>query len=50
MVSSATVHECDGNHCHSPAVERLRREVPEEDTLYDLTELFRILGDRKSVV
>ena len=35
---------CDGNHSHE-MVERVRQAMPDEDTLYDLTELFRIFGD-----
>jgi ArsR family transcriptional regulator len=35
---------CDGNHPHD-VVERVRKSMPDEDTLYDLTELFRIFGD-----
>ena len=35
---------CDGNHPHD-IVEQVRREMPDEDTLFDLTELFRIFGD-----
>lgn len=35
---------CDGNHPHD-VVERVRQSMPDEDTLYDLTELFRIFGD-----
>ena len=35
---------CDGSHSHD-MVERVRSTMPDEDTLYDLTELFRIFGD-----
>lgn len=35
---------CDGNHPHE-VVERVRQSMPDEDTLYDLCELFRIFGD-----
>ena len=35
---------CHGDHPHD-TVDRVRREMPDEDTLYDLTELFRIFGD-----
>ncbi|MDD3346089.1 metalloregulator ArsR/SmtB family transcription factor [Oscillibacter sp.] len=40
---------CDFIHAHEDVVERVRRELPEEDTLYDLTELFRIFGDSTRV-
>lgn len=35
---------CDGSHSHD-MVERVRQSMPDEDTLYDLCELFRIFGD-----
>ena len=40
---------CDFIHAHEEVVERVRRELPGEDTLYDLTELFRIFGDSTRV-
>lgn len=36
---------CDFLHVHDRTVSRLRDSLPGEDTLYDLTELFRIFGD-----
>lgn len=36
---------CDFIHAHESVVEKVRQELPDEDTLYDLTELFRIFGD-----
>ena len=36
---------CDFIHAHEEIVERVRQELPDEDTLYDLSELFRIFGD-----
>lgn len=38
------IPSCDGNHPHE-VVERVRQSMPDEDTLYDLCELFRIFGD-----
>ena len=35
---------CDGHHAHD-AAERVRQAMADEDTLYDLAELFRIFGD-----
>ena len=32
-------------HAHDEIVEKVQKEMPSEDTLYDLTELFRIFGD-----
>lgn len=45
MEDRYTVECCDFIHAHGEIVERVRREMPGEDTLYDLTELFRIFGD-----
>ena len=40
---------CDFIQAHEDIVEKVRREMPGEDTLYDLTELFRIFGDSTRV-
>ncbi|MEG1593129.1 MAG: metalloregulator ArsR/SmtB family transcription factor [Oscillibacter sp.] len=40
---------CDFLHAHEDLVEKVRRELPSEDVLYDLTELFRIFGDSTRV-
>ena len=45
MEDRYNVECCDYIHTHDDIVEQVRREMPDEDTLYDLTELFRILGD-----
>ena len=42
-------YHVDCCHAHEEVVERVRRELPGEDTLYDLTELFRIFGDSTRV-
>lgn len=36
---------CDYIHAHEDTVKKVRETLPGEDTLYDLTELFRIFGD-----
>ena len=36
---------CDFIHAHEDVVASVRSRMPGEDTLYDLTELFRIFGD-----
>ena len=36
---------CDYIHIHEDVVEKVRREMPSEDTLYGLCELFRVFGD-----
>lgn len=40
---------CDFIHAHESVVERVRSKLPDEDALYDLTELFRIFGDSTRV-
>ena len=49
MEDRCNVECCDFLHAHEELVERVRREMPSEDTLYDLTELFRIFGDSTRV-
>ena len=36
---------CELISTHPDILEKVRREMPNEDTLYDLTELFHIFGD-----
>lgn len=45
MEDRYNVECCDFVHAHDEIVERVRKEMPSEDALYDLTELFRIFGD-----
>ena len=44
MTHSDSIPCCDGSHDHD-LVETVRCSMPDEDTLYDLSELFRIFGD-----
>ena len=44
MTHSDSIPCCDGSHDRDP-VETVRASMPDEDTLYDLSELFRIFGD-----
>ena len=43
------VERCDSICPHEDIIARVRAELPDEDTLYDLTELFRIFGDSTRV-
>lgn len=36
---------CDFMHAHEDVVAKVRQEMPNEDLLFDLTELFRLFGD-----
>ena len=40
---------CEFAFVHTEIVDRVRQVIPEEATLYDLTELFRIFGDSTRV-
>lgn len=45
MEEKYTVECCDLICTHGEIVEKVRSQMLSEDTLYDLTELFRIFGD-----
>ena len=45
MEDRYNVECCEFKHTHDEIVEKVQKEMPSEDTLYDLTELFRIFGD-----
>lgn len=36
---------CDNNYVHTDAVDKVRKQLPKEDLLYDTAELFKIFGD-----
>ena len=39
------VEHCEVVHTHSNVVLKVHREMPDEDKLYDLAELFKVFGD-----
>jgi len=45
MEDRYNVECCEFIHAHEELVEQVRRQMPGEDTLYDLAELFRVFGD-----
>ena len=45
MEDSYNVECCDVRCLHDEIIQKVQRELPVEDTMYDLTELFRIFGD-----
>lgn len=49
MEDRYNVECCDFIHAHEDVVEKVRGTMPGEDTLYDLTELFRIFADSTRV-
>lgn len=36
---------CESTHVHAEAVDKVQKLLPNEDTLYDLAELFKVFGD-----
>ena len=40
-----TVATCEVTHDHTDAVEKLENDMPDEELLYDLAELFKVFGD-----
>ncbi|HHX71722.1 MAG TPA: helix-turn-helix transcriptional regulator [Clostridiales bacterium] len=43
------IERCDCVEVHSDVVDRIRQEMPEEETLYDLAELYKVFGDSTRV-
>lgn len=41
----ASVESCDCEVIHEDVVNSVRAKMPEEETLYDLAELFKVFGD-----
>lgn len=45
MVDKNGVERCEYIHAHDDVVAKVMQEMPEEEILYDLAELFKIFGD-----
>lgn len=45
MEKENAIPSCEFLHAHGALVERLRGQMPSEDALIDLSELFKIFGD-----
>ena len=39
------LEQCDYMHLHENVIEQVQEEMPEEEILYDLAELFKVFGD-----
>ena len=39
------LEQCDYMHLHEKVIEQVKEEMPEEEILYDLAELFKVFGD-----
>ena len=44
-MSVGDVEHCDVVHKHADVVLKVHREMPDDDKLYDLAELFKVFGD-----
>lgn len=45
MPELGEVERCEYIHAHQELVDKVNREMPDEEILYDLAELFKIFGD-----
>ncbi|HYE83600.1 MAG TPA: metalloregulator ArsR/SmtB family transcription factor [Clostridia bacterium] len=46
MIENKTnIESCSCSYIHEEVVVRVRENMPEEETLYDLAELFKVFGD-----
>ena len=45
MTESTEVERCEYVHVHEDIVSQVNRNMPDEEILYDLAELFKIFGD-----
>ncbi len=39
------IMECEVDHVHAELVERIKNQMPDEETVFDLAELFKVFGD-----
>ena len=49
MPELGEVERCEYIHAHQELVDKVNREMPDEEILYDLAELFKIFGDSTRV-
>lgn len=45
MSTRPTIPDCDYMHIHHELVDKVKAEMPGEEVLFDLSELFKIFGD-----
>ena len=36
---------CESEHCHEAVVEKVKGQMPSEEVIYDVAELFKVFGD-----
>lgn len=39
------IPHCEFMHAHPDAIEKIRKDMPDDDTLIDVAELFKVFGD-----
>ena len=44
-INGDSIERCDTHAPHSDVVQKVSRELPEDEILYDLAELYKIFGD-----
>ena len=44
-MANSKIPVCEHHHIHEEIVDMVKSEMPEEETLYDLAELFKVFGD-----
>lgn len=45
MIDQNGMERCEFMHAHEDIVEKVNQEMPEDEILYDLAELFKLFGD-----
>lgn len=45
MIRKDSIERCDCEVIHEEVVNKVKENMPEEETLYDLAELFKVFGD-----
>ena len=45
MAKEQEIERCEYQYVHEEVVNKVKLEMPEDETLYDLAELFKIFGD-----
>ncbi len=43
--NASALEQCDYMHLHDKVIEQVQEEMPQEEILYDLAELFKVFGD-----
>lgn len=49
MIKHETISKCDCVVIHEDVINRVKGKIPEDESLFDLAELFKILGDSTRV-